>query len=68
MDYNGEVIDEDQKTEREDKGQGNYFFQFPGAVKLFIDARKKGNLCRFVNHSCNPNCQVTEVNSTKNII
>ena len=26
--------------------------------RLFIDSSKKGNLCRFVSHSCNPNCEI----------
>jgi histone-lysine N-methyltransferase ASH1L len=29
---------------------------------LFIDARKKGNQTRFVNHSCDPNCRYKKIN------
>ncbi len=30
---------------------------------LIIDATKKGNLARFINHSCDPNCQTKVVQS-----
>ena len=61
MEYLGEIIDENEKNDRKKMGMGGYFFGFPSQVNLFIDARKKGNFCRFINHSCNPNCHIIEV-------
>ena len=33
-----------------------YFMEINNA--LAIDARTKGNLSRFINHSCDPNCEL----------
>ena len=61
IEYVGEVINEDEldaRLESDSRGTRHfYFLSLDG--KEYIDASKKGNLARFINHSCEPNC-VTE--------
>jgi len=56
--YNGEVIRKDLADLREKryqkKGIGCYMFRCKDVV---IDATRKGNAARFINHSCSPNCE-----------
>ena len=57
MECCGEVIDEEECRRRLfnlAKGQHSYFISLE--KNLFIDAGRKGNLARFMNHSCEPNC------------
>ncbi|XP_014214983.1 histone-lysine N-methyltransferase NSD2 [Copidosoma floridanum] len=60
IEYVGEVIDEaeyrlrlEQKKERKNE---NYYFLTIDNSRM-IDAEPKGNLSRFMNHSCMPNCE-----------
>lgn len=57
MEYVGEVIDADELDVRS-KACANdphyYFLSLTGGET--IDASKKGNISRFINHSCDPNC------------
>jgi SET domain-containing protein len=58
--YVGDVIDEPRFRQRSVKyaQEGVKHFYFMSLEKdQFIDATKKGGLARFVNHSCNPNCE-----------
>ncbi|KAF2826525.1 hypothetical protein CC86DRAFT_467200 [Ophiobolus disseminans] len=59
--YIGEVIDERSFRRRmlqyDDEGLKHFYFMSLTKGE-FIDATKKGNLGRFCNHSCNPNCVV----------
>jgi hypothetical protein len=58
--YVGEVIDEPRFRQRNAKyaQSGVKHFYFMSLEKdQFIDATKRGGLARFVNHSCNPNCE-----------
>jgi len=58
--YVGEVIDEPRFRQRNTKypAMGIKHFYFMSLEKdQFIDATIKGGLARFVNHSCNPNCE-----------
>ncbi|XP_044575684.1 histone-lysine N-methyltransferase NSD2 isoform X1 [Cotesia glomerata] len=60
IEYVGEVIDEAEykrriKTKKELRNE-NYYFLTIDNYRM-IDAELKGNLSRFMNHSCQPNCE-----------
>ena len=60
VEYIGEVINEaemrNRKKQKQEKQEKNFYFLRVNADML-IDSEKKGNLARFINHSCDPNCE-----------
>ncbi|KAL1490292.1 hypothetical protein ABEB36_013009 [Hypothenemus hampei] len=59
IEYVGELIDSEEYQRRirkmHEKKEENYYFMTVDSERM-IDAGHKGNLSRFMNHSCNPNC------------
>ena len=65
IDYAGELIDNRQSEKREDR------YLAKGCIWVFRvnsrwsrDAAVGGNLARFINHSCQPNCWIDVVDKT----
>lgn len=67
QEYVGEVIDEAEKEQRlvewskEHPNDPNFYVMGLGSG-WYVDAREFANMSRFINHSCDPNCQVTTIN------
>ncbi|KAF2452450.1 hypothetical protein BDY21DRAFT_329203, partial [Lineolata rhizophorae] len=64
VEYVGEIIDGDEADRRmrkEYKGMKN-FYMMTLEKDLIIDAGQRGNIARFVNHSCEPNCEMIKWN------
>lgn len=59
IEYTGEHITQEQADERyDDEGMGRHHtFLFTLDEDTVIDAAVDGNEARFINHSCDPNCQ-----------
>jgi SET domain-containing protein len=62
--YVGEVISWDEAQERHphDPSDPNHTFYFHVNEDRVIDALHGGNSSRWINHSCNPNCEADEEN------
>ena len=63
QEYVGEVIDEEEKKTRlrewdRDHPDDSNFYLMALDSGWYIDARNEGNLSRFINHSCDPNCEL----------
>ncbi|DBB04664.1 hypothetical protein WJX77_006462 [Trebouxia sp. C0004] len=60
IEYIGEVLEEDEYHRRKgfylESAQRHYYFMNVGNGEV-IDACRKGALGRFINHSCDPNCE-----------
>lgn len=48
------ILTDDKEKEYDAQGKGTYMFRIDDAV--VVDATIEGNVARFVNHSCDPNC------------
>jgi hypothetical protein len=66
LEYVGEIIDEKTKRSRLDEwsekhpNDPNYYIMSL-ETGWYIDARECGNLSRFINHSCEPNCHLARI-------
>lgn len=62
IEYVGELVTEKEFQSRitSKQTQNLYFMKY--GRSLYIDAELKGNMSRFMNHSCNPNCEPRVIN------
>ncbi|XP_054259007.1 histone-lysine N-methyltransferase NSD2 [Macrosteles quadrilineatus] len=60
IEYVGEMIDEDEYKRRladmHERNEDNFYFLTIDKDRM-LDAGPKGNVARFMNHSCQPNCE-----------
>eukprot|EP00871_Galdieria_phlegrea_P002926 jgi/Galph1/3634/GphlegSOOS_G2306.1 len=63
MEYQGEVVDLDEyeRRKRRYRGEQHFYFMSLDAGHM-IDASRKSNMARFINHSCQPNCHTEKWN------
>lgn len=64
IEYVGDLINTVELNKRmeakiQNKEKDFYFLTIEG--DLYVDAEPAGNLARFINHSCNPNCETRKV-------
>lgn len=73
IEYKGKVITEEAADERYGDEEGNHTFLYLLDTGNVIDAYRGGNSARWINHSCNPNCEPVEegdrlyIHATRNI-
>lgn len=62
IEYIGEIIDWEEALRRHphDPSQPNHTFYFHIDESRVIDANVDGNRARWINHSCDPNCEASE--------
>lgn len=62
IEYTGEIISSDESTRRAEASGGpvNHTFFFSLADGKLIDGGAHGNDARWINHSCDPNCEAYE--------
>jgi len=61
IEYKGALIDATQAEGRyPEVGTPPHTFLFDADDDLYIDAGVNGNSARWINHSCNPNCETTQ--------
>ena len=60
IEYKGKRISEDAADDKYGNDEGTHTFLFLLDDKVVIDANYKGNSARWINHSCDPNCDATE--------
>eukprot|EP00066_Takifugu_rubripes_P024292 XP_011613558.1 PREDICTED: histone-lysine N-methyltransferase SETD1B-A-like [Takifugu rubripes] len=73
MEYVGEIIRQviaDMREQRYEESGIRSSYMFRIDQETIIDATKCGNVARFINHSCNPNCyaKIITVESQKKIV
>ncbi|HEY4502257.1 MAG TPA: SET domain-containing protein [Candidatus Paceibacterota bacterium] len=51
IEYTGEIISQDEADQR----GGKYLFEL--SSRRYIDGKSRKNIARYINHSCNPNCE-----------
>ncbi len=64
IEYVGEVIDAKafkRRMEKYSEKNSEHFYVMSLQNDIFIDATKRGNISRFFNHSCDPNCETQKV-------
>lgn len=66
LEYIGDVIDEKEKENRlleweRDHPNDPNFYIMSLRDQWYVDARVNANLSRFINHSCDPNCMLTQI-------
>jgi SET domain-containing protein len=59
IEYTGEIIDSAEEARRydDDAMSRHHTFLFKIDEKTTIDATQTGSIARFINHSCDPNCE-----------
>jgi SET domain-containing protein len=62
IEYVGEIVDDDTAADRYDDESmdRHHTFLFSLGKNRTIDAAVNGNEARFINHSCDPNCEAVE--------
>ena len=64
MEYVGDVLDGAgfrKRAKKYAKADVQHFYFMSLTSEFFIDASTKGNISRFINHSCDPNSETQKV-------
>ncbi|ELA47140.1 hypothetical protein VCUG_01413 [Vavraia culicis subsp. floridensis] len=60
IEYTGELIG-DEEADRRERVYQDRIYMFRKNSKIILDATVVGNLAKYINHSCEPNCYATKV-------